>query len=325
VNDIAEDEIAGYVAQVREALGGVPESTREELLDDLPEHLAEVLAEGNGTLVERLGAPSAYAAELLAAAGLHLPTRRDHVSDLRERLLRRLRAADLRVGPVLGYPRASDFLVLLRPAWWVLRGYLFAMVVAHLLDGSSRVGLLPRVDGSLLFAVILLGGSVVGSIWLGRRGTPTGLWPRYTYYAATAVLVLFALIGFGAADLDTRSPSYVDATYSGSSGYENVRDVFVYDSQGRLVEDAQLYDQSGNPIQLGSQYCGDTESGETWTSWHRGYPRCPEKNPFRSPAPSGDPLPSRSPSPAPSLSGPAPAPSASGAGPAPAPSPSPGR
>jgi hypothetical protein len=289
VNDIAEDEIAGYVAQVRMALGGLPGSTRDELLDDLPEHLAEVLAEGHGTLVERLGAPAAYAAELLAAAGPAdvPPKRRDQLAELREKAGGWLRSADTRVGPVLGYARASEFLALLRPAWWVLRGYLLAMVIAHLLDGGgSPIGLLPRVGGNDLTALVLLAAGVVGSIWLGRRGAPTRSWPRYAYFSGTAVLILLALAGFAEADHDARSTPYMDATYSGGSGYESVRDVFVYDGQGHPVEDAQLYDQDGAPLQLGSHYCTDPDSGDSRTSWRRGYPRCPELNPFRSPAPS---------------------------------------
>ncbi|WP_436531066.1 HAAS signaling domain-containing protein [Actinoplanes sp. HUAS TT8] len=354
MNDIAQDEIAGYVAQVRTALGGVPESTREELLDDLPEHLAEVLAEGNGSLVERLGTPSAYAAELLAAAGLGgaAAVRRDQLTELQEwaaearvRGGRWLSEADVRVGPVIGYTKASEFLVLLRPAWWVLRGYLLAMVLAHLLaGGSGQVGLLPRIGGSLVAAVFLLAAGIVASIWLGRRGTPPGRWPRYAFRWGTALLIVLSVVGFAGADMDTRNPSYVDATYSGSSGYDNVRDVFVYDSQGRLVEDAQLYDQSGAPIQMGSQYCTDERTGESWTSWHRGFPRCPEGNPFQSPsatpgpggeealpspvAPSGAPGPSDAPGPsgAPGVtpSGP-PASSPAGRAPSPIPSVSPSR
>ncbi|GIF05122.1 HAAS signaling domain-containing protein [Actinoplanes siamensis] len=314
MNDIADDEITGYVAQVRAALGGVPESTREELLDDLPEHLAEVLAEGNGTLTGRLGAPSAYAAELLAAAGLAggPPKRRDQLRDLRERGARWLRIADVRVGPVLGYARASEFLVLLRPAWWVLRGYLAAMVIAQLLDsGSAPIGLLPRIGGSDLVALVLLAAAVVGSIWLGRRGAPVRFWPRYAYWSATAVVVIFALAGFSWADSGARTAPYLDATYSGGSGYGSVEDVFVYDGQGRPVENAQLYDQNGAPLQMGGMYCTDPVTGESRATWQRGYPHCPERNPFQSP--------SASPSPAdPGVAPPGPSPAGSAPG-APAP------
>ncbi|WIM93990.1 hypothetical protein ACTOB_005990 [Actinoplanes oblitus] len=319
MNDIAADEITGYVAEVRLALGDIPEATREELLDDLPEHLAEVLAEGAGTLQERLGSPSAYAAELLAAAGLpgsaKPPSPWVTREELRDRVLPWLRVADARVGPVLGYERASQFLVLLRPAWWVLRGYLVAMLLAHLLDGGSApIGLLPRVGGSDVVALLLLAGCVVGSIWLGRRDLPDKPWPRYALWSGTAVLILISLAGFVGADSSARFAPSFDATYTGNSQYDNIRDVFVYDSQGHLVEDAQLYDQNGAPLQLGGSNCTDPETGESWTSWQRGYPHCPQANPFRSPSPTADPgsepTATDTPAPAPSLSVPAPSPSA---------------
>ncbi|GAA2713954.1 HAAS signaling domain-containing protein [Actinoplanes palleronii] len=292
MNDVVADEITGYVARVRLALGGLPEKTREELLEDLPEHLAEVRAEGTGTLVERLGEPAAYAAELLAAAEVpdvkaEEPDRYAELKAVRDQVVRGLREADVRVGPVLGYSKASEFLALLLPAWWVLRGYLAAMVLAHVFaTGDERLGLLPRVGGSGVLALVLLGACVVGSIWLGRRGTPAGQWPRYAYWSGTAVLILLAVVGFATVDDEAQvTPSYVDATYSGNSGYENVRDVFVYDGQGHPVENAQLYDQNGQPIQLGSQWCDDPDTGESVQSWQRGYPRCPKLNPFVAPSP----------------------------------------
>ncbi|MEV0454590.1 HAAS signaling domain-containing protein [Catellatospora methionotrophica] len=67
-------EIAQYAAQVGAALSDLPEQARDDLLEDLPAHLAEVAAEieaegGGATLTERLGPPSAYAAELRATLG----------------------------------------------------------------------------------------------------------------------------------------------------------------------------------------------------------------------------------------------------------------
>src|ERR687889_155753 len=48
---------------------GLNAAIRDELLEDLPEHLAEVAADDVGSLADRLGPPSVYAAELLASAG----------------------------------------------------------------------------------------------------------------------------------------------------------------------------------------------------------------------------------------------------------------
>ena len=69
MNATGQDEITAYVEGIRAGLAGLPEATREELLEDLPEHLAEVQADGTGTLTERLGSPEAYASELRATAG----------------------------------------------------------------------------------------------------------------------------------------------------------------------------------------------------------------------------------------------------------------
>ena len=61
-----QDEVREYAAAVRAALADVP----ADLLDDLEEHLAEVAADGEGSLASRLGPPADYARELRTAAGL---------------------------------------------------------------------------------------------------------------------------------------------------------------------------------------------------------------------------------------------------------------
>ena len=38
----------------------------------------------------------------------------------------------------IDFAAVRDFLVVLRPAWWVLRGYLAAMVLAWMLDDSGQ-------------------------------------------------------------------------------------------------------------------------------------------------------------------------------------------
>lgn len=66
-------EVRAYARQVRAALVDVPAERLAELLDDLEEHLVEVAAEGGEPLVDRLGPPAEYAAELRRAAGLAEP------------------------------------------------------------------------------------------------------------------------------------------------------------------------------------------------------------------------------------------------------------
>jgi hypothetical protein len=282
----ARDDISAYVEQVRAALADLPEATVLELIEDLPEHLAEVLADDAGSLTERLGAPEAYAAELRAAAGFvggfpDPPTdggRPPRLARARARAAGLLHTADVKIGPALGYAKASDFLQLLRPAWWVLRGYLAAMVVAWVLDNSGRdLGLLPRLGGSLAVAVVLLAAGVVGSIWLGRSDLGRQGWQLPVLRAGTAVLVLAGLVVFFSADRKVAEDRYnIPVSSYQRSEYDDIQDVFVYDSHGNLVQGAHLYDQDGRPIDLGYPSCDGVSEPETVVENPEaaGYPYC---------------------------------------------------
>jgi hypothetical protein len=330
VNSTAQDEITAYVDGVREALSGLAEPARLELLEDLAEHLAEVQAEGQGTLVERLGTPRSYASEMLAAAGFvggfpePAPPLVSQLSELRGQATGFLREADVRTGRVIGYAKMSDFLVMLRPAWWVLRGYLVAMVLAHLLgDNGGNIGLLPRIGGSELVALALLAGSVIVSIVFGSKGLSLSRWPRYALWSGTAVLVIFAISGFVTADNSSRQSPYVDVSNVGGNSYGNVQDVYVYDSEGKLVEGARLFDQDASPIQLGNAWCSDPVTGEVRHTRSMGYPYCPENAPFGpAPAPTLPSTPAESTGPSPSVSPSAPASSGSPSSGSPSPVPS---
>lgn len=317
MNGTDTDEITAYVEAVRAALADLPESIRDELLEDLPEHLAEVSADDVGTLTERLGPPSVYAAELLASAGFvggfpDPPARTERLATIREAARRRMRGVDVMAGPLFGCARASDFLALLRPAWWVLRGYLAAMVIARVLDDSGQpIGLLPRIGGSEFVALLLLAASVLGSIWLGRHSLRLAKGPRYALYAGTAVLVLVAIAGFLNADSSTRGSYYSDVNYN--DPYGHIRDVFVYDKQGRLIEGARMFDQDGQPIRLGDPYCvADPYSDRPVPAPDQvTYPYCAKNAPLRMPSAADDALPTKPSTPEPSGTAPArPSPSA---------------
>lgn len=290
MNAVREQEIARYVEEVRQALADLPPQVRDELLEDLPEHLAEVAAETDGPLVDRIGPAQAYAAELRGAAGLRPPAggrNLDQKISAGVAAVRgRLRAVDAKVGPLIGYARLSDYLPLLRPAWWVVRGYLVAMLIAFVLNGSGN-GLLPRIGDSALAAVLLLAATVLASIWLGRRSDRFGLRSRLVLHASALVLVAFALYAFVKLDDGTRGfyryqPTYYDP-------YSHIQDVYVYDSEGRLIEGARLFDQNGQPIRLGYPLCSDDEYAVDGPNWqdpfsdpkYRTYPYCPQAAPFR--------------------------------------------
>ncbi|MEV6801501.1 hypothetical protein AB0M91_24620 [Micromonospora rifamycinica] len=292
---VSGQEITEYVERVRVALADLPAQERDELTEDLPEHLAEVAVEADGSLVDRLGTPEAYAAELRAAAGAGDPAAGRRVLERRiaavvGRTRARVGRVDARLGPLLGHATAGEFLRLLRPAWWVARGYLAAMLVTAI-STDGPLGLLPRLDGSAFVGLLVLAGLVFGSIWLGRRTPGLRSWRRWSVHATAVVLVLFAI---GAvANVDDHVRSGYDYGYESTSvqnPYDQVQDVYVYDSEGRLVENARLFDQNGTPIRLGWPTCDDPALPDV-NPVQRGYPYCPEQAPFRPRPPAIAPLP----------------------------------
>ena len=282
---VTGQEITDYVDRVRAALADLPPAVRDELTEELPEHLAEVAAEGEGTLVDRLGTPEAYAAELRAVAGAQphrRPTRFHRLAEARREAATQLRLLDRQLGPVLGHETVSDFLRPLRPAWWLLRGWLAALVISAMVDGG-RSGLLPRPNDNASAGLLLLIGAVVTSLWLGRRSAGFTGWPRRLHLLGTAGLLLF---GFAVlVDVDRNASSDVYSGYEQTSvdhRYDRIEDVFVYDQQGRLIRDARLFDQNGVPIRLGWPSCmADTGAVPEMRNT---YPYCPELAPFGPPA-----------------------------------------
>jgi hypothetical protein len=295
---VTGQEIADYVDRVRAALADLPPEARDELTEDLAEHLTEVAAETDDTLVDRLGAPEAYAAELRTAAGADGragPVSLDRrLAAARHRVRARLSTLDAQLGPILGYARASEFLRLLRPAWWVLRGYLAAVLLAATVGGDLT--LLPRPFHSGISGLVLLTAAVLVSIALGRNRDRLRRWPRRLTGLASAALAVFGL--FLLVSLDDHSQRG-DFSYEGVSvgnPLDSVQDVFVYDEQGRLVRNARLFDQNGVPIRLGWPTCADANGAVPPPQ--NVYPYCPEQAPFAPPAPSTvPPMPTASTSP----------------------------
>ncbi|MFI6328763.1 HAAS signaling domain-containing protein [Micromonospora chersina] len=283
---VTGQEITDYVDRVRAALADLPPAVRDELTEDLPEHLAEVAAETDGTLVDRLGEPEAYAAELRAAAGAEAgagPGRRvRRLAAAQARAGAQLRALDTQLGPLLGQSSVSEFLRPLRPAWWLLRGWLAALVISVVLQEPS--GLLPRLDGSVLAGLFLLAGTVLASVWLGRRAPGLRGWPRRLLRLGTAAFLIFSFAML--VNVDQHASSDQFASYQEVSvdhRYDRIEDVFVYDQEGRLVRNAQLFDQNGVPIRLGWPSCLDASGN--MPAPRNAYPYCPDRAPFGPPAP----------------------------------------
>jgi len=303
------DQIASYLDRVRAAMSDLPEETRDELLEDLPDHLTEVLAEDAGTLEERLGSPEAYAAELRAAAGMGAAAAPANSSGLR-RLRDGLARLDVTAGRLLGYGRASQLWLLMRPGWWVLRGYLAGVLILHVIfTARDRSQWLPLGDSSAIAWLLVIGASVVLSV---RVGLAT---PRLKPWLRTAVAIgAVGLLAFAVAEINRvfylQPPTMAaDVTYG-----NGITDIYPYDSAGRPLTGVTLFDQNGTRLSFGDPWrCAkpsvisgpsDPSFGDSviyrWEEPDFKYPLCPPDGwqpapatPTPSPGPTPTPTPTR--------------------------------
>ena len=219
-------EAETYVTAVRSLLWSLPADERDELLDDLAAHLAELAAEEGPALRDRLGPPSAYAAEFVTSAGVAV----DESSDV----TRRVRQA-VQVPP---WMRAR--LEAFRPAWLVLRPFLIVFGAASLFSG--------HLFGDVGEAEIVVLAAVAVAL-VGRSQRLTGGWDRL----ATVAGLIGALIVIGSLS-DGRQYIYVDTSgYGGPTGVLTrgdgrvVSNIWAYDAEGNPI-DVFLFDQDGRPI-----------------------------------------------------------------------------
>ncbi|GAA0265997.1 DUF1700 domain-containing protein [Cryptosporangium japonicum] len=234
-----------YLQRVRAALADLPEDERNELIEDLSAHLADISAESPGTLTaasleERLGRPEAYAAELRASAGLApAPRATAQLRGITERVRGRLDA-------VPAYRQFVAFLPELRPGWWVLRGYLFAVVVAAIFLGGFS-GVLPSSGSDAVVFLVLAALAAYGSVWLGRRSDGFGRWGRRAVIAGG---IFVALVGLAIVTTSRSADYYDTGSYYSGGPLSDATDLRVYGPDGQLIRDAQVFDQNGNPVVL---------------------------------------------------------------------------
>jgi len=188
--------VVEYVTAVRGHLDDLSADEIDELTGgleaDLDDALGDSGADGLGP-AELFGPPGEYAAELRTAAGL--PPR----APIEERpgagvgLRRRwARLAD-RVRAHPRWPVVRDFLLTVRPVWWVARAFMATAVFDQVFG----------LSGFAAFCLLLL--AVVVSVELGRRRTAaTGRWWRGTIAAGNTLAVL--LLPFFLAALTPAAP-----------------------------------------------------------------------------------------------------------------------
>ena len=255
----ATQQARDYLTAVEQQLDDLPAEERTALVEDLALHLEAMAAEDDDRpLAVRLGDPVAYAADLRSAAGL--PARPEAPSGarafgLRQRLARTAATPAVReVRRLLGE---------LRPAWWVLRGYLLVFVLsAAEVDYASDFPIPTPLDSPVL-GLMLVAAAVAGSVTLGRLRLSRAVGAVVTV-AGVALVLLASVVWNVATDpgvsyVDSYDPMYDPAAqqamgeYPLLSRYGPVTDVLPYAADGTPLEGVLLYDQDGRPLEVGFQ------------------------------------------------------------------------
>lgn len=235
-------DVARFVSAVREHLADLPADVVDDLTGGLEADLADLAAESDDPLESRIGSPSAYADELRAAADL--PPRSSTGGWAGATRLRWRRGLE-RLRQQSWWPGVRDFVVALRPAWWVTRAVVAWWLIRLVVPGPLH----------LVLGVV----GVIVSVELGRgRWHGRALAVLVALGNVFAVLCLIAVV-FGG--LGVRSPAPVRGpVWSGPPGLSHdgqpVTNVFPYDAQGHLLTGVQLFDQNGEPLAVEPDFTG---------------------------------------------------------------------
>jgi hypothetical protein len=256
---IARDDIHAFAAAVRAHLDDLPADDVDELLDGLEADMTEQAAEAGDEFV--LPDAASYAAELRAAAGLpdrETPHARGGWRAVVHRLneVDRRAAAALRANPAMRW--MWDLLRSLRPAWWVLRGCIWGLLLVPLLgitvnrrgDLLDHLLMLSHPAAWLfMFAVVLL------SVQWGRGKWVPTRWLRAVrsiVNVVTAVIAPFVVMSAVLTVSSVLASSGVEEGVSWQPGLavdgQRVRNIFAYDADGNPITSVQLFDQDGRPL-----------------------------------------------------------------------------
>jgi hypothetical protein len=247
-------EVDAYLAGVAAALADLAPDDRQDLLDELSTHLDELSRETDAPLESRLGMPADYAAELRASAGLPPGGANKNIALV---CWARLRTALDRPGP----RAVREFLVSLRPVWWVARAWVLVATLSLWTEGPRWLPSLivvPRiVNGTAGLCLTLV--AIVSSIELARHqiGAEHGARNVSLLVNTVALLLLLPTLlsvvragenaALGAISYQTIEQAPTTGVYAHG---ERLSNIYSYDGAGKLVSDLRLFDEHGRPLDL---------------------------------------------------------------------------
>jgi len=278
------DRVAGYAAEVRRHLADLGPEVADDLTEgleaDLAEELAERTAVGQGfpdadaaegaaqdrvlDLAAVFGPAHEYAAELRAAAGLAPATppparrRSPRAALARAAGTWRGRGEEVleEVRRLPGGGWALETVVLLRPAWWLLRGWAWYVPLSTFLF-DLRDQWVPRSGIACLTLLV----TVLVSIAWGRGGLHRRRPVRVALVVLNVAAVVLAVPFLANAATQTHwrertvyvevpgepqaAPHPVDGVIVGGMYVSNL---YVYDADGNPLSDVQIVDDRGRPV-----------------------------------------------------------------------------
>lgn len=261
----APSRIRDFVAEVAAHFDDLPESDRQDLLDDLEQHLLELAAEDEQGLAAELTSPADYAADLRHSAGL--PDRRPDVA-APSRMRRLLDRATVRARRAAAWPPVAqtlDFLPELRPAWWLVRAWALLAVLAMLTTGGPWTRHVP-IPGRSLLGVMALLGAIAISVKAGREGADrSGAWRIAD--AAAAIATVVVLVGAASSG---PAVEYVEVFHDDwqppilrHPDGEPITNLYLYDLDGNPLTDVLVHDGLGRPVEIGDLQAAGFEDIET--------------------------------------------------------------
>lgn len=233
---------ARYLEKVRAELIDISEEEREEIVQDLEAHLAEL---DDSQIVEQLGDPSVFAAEFRRSAGLEGSTGRP---DTAWKRIRRFRARlDTWAARLASVTRWAT----VRPTWVGVRGWLVVSIIAGRIESEPfRQFPIPSIGNSTFVGLLMVLGATWLSVWLDRtprsevRGATSAV-----YSAIAGLLLVFAVVTPLA---HGNSEHLVDDSYLyfnrlTTADGNQVNNIYAYDFEGHPV-DVLLFDSEGRPL-----------------------------------------------------------------------------
>lgn len=254
--------VENFAQAVRTHLADLPTADVEELTEGLEADLAERIAEDGSDL----GDPQAYAEELRSSAGFGTTAARltprasvsSTVKDAGLQLLSSVRKKPAGVAFI-------EFLVALRPIWWVLRGWVVFAIFAFIIGANP---LLPRNLAEFLFWLLLVVLSVQWGRgrWLGTSAIAKTTKTVTSVVTAVLLVPLLALSINSIHNAVNADSIYYEPTSSmtGNGVVNNgnsVSNLFAYDCAGTPLSNIQLFDQNGRRLALAQDeetYIADT-------------------------------------------------------------------